>query len=710
MNAGLIPSVGSGSAPVGGSSADGGRPKLNDAVFHTILATVLGADADGSAVRGEAGTISRGGPERRLRVNGDVSTEDAIQFAEDGAAGAALQSPAQSVSVDVEYDDPAVEAPGSTAADAVTGTDGHEMAGRAAGTSAAGVADFSSSAVPGQFESGLQAVPGIQSALDRPRIDAVLPPPHEASAPALGFGSVTGRDDVPGVAGVGVPGVAGIDGPGTVGTVGLDTEGAVDSELRPTNMMRNGIGFGTRTARALSERGAEVATALSVEGAADANSSEDEQVLGRVAERRLTVDDVEAEADVRSQRAAVEAEMNGRIGEAEGGAEADARAAADARGSLASSRAIHGDAELSAHAAEARTDAPRADVATDGKVPSDTATPLESGGGRTGTSHDARARQAVEPDSELATASTRNIDRNAAETDDAAQPSFAGRVRSNGASEEVGVARGRTDTAGGVATAASDDGTEAGRVASGADVAAPRRSVDVIGAGSANGRVEEAFDLERVDTGQNAGHDAGNGANDQSAGRDINPGADARAGYPGYVSAAGASGSTGVGSAGHGALSGDALGESVASQLRSPMQEIVAELVRTPGRDGSEQVSIRLRPEYLGEVVMRISVDGDGVVTARFIAEHAFVRSMIEQQLPELRASLSQHGLQLGDTTVSGGEAGLAWDNGSVPDQRAERAEQPPAYGLDSADENTNDDHRGGVAAMPTTGGIDIRV
>lgn len=151
----------------------------------------------------------------------------------------------------------------------------------------------------------------------------------------------------------------------------------------------------------------------------------------------------------------------------------------------------------------------------------------------------------------------------------------------------------------------------------------------------------------------------------------------------------------------------DGLGESVMSQLRAPMEDIVAELVRTPARDGVEQVSIRLRPEFLGEVVMRIAVDADGVVTARFVAEHAFVRNMIEQQLPELRAALSEHGLQLGDASVAGGEAGLAWDDGAVPDDAPQPVGTAGTYGPDIDKEDNND----AVADLePSTGGIDIRV
>lgn len=150
--------------------------------------------------------------------------------------------------------------------------------------------------------------------------------------------------------------------------------------------------------------------------------------------------------------------------------------------------------------------------------------------------------------------------------------------------------------------------------------------------------------------------------------------------------------------------------ENVLQQVREPFDDIVAELVRTPARGGVEQVSIRLRPEILGEVVMRIAVAPDGSVTARFFVEHAYVRQMIEQQLPELRASLSQHGLNLADASVFGGDAGLAWDDGPAADGTT-WSESAPAANVERTGDGQHDDNARVADWEPAvTSIIDVRV
>ncbi|MFO7265226.1 MAG: flagellar hook-length control protein FliK [Bacillota bacterium] len=146
---------------------------------------------------------------------------------------------------------------------------------------------------------------------------------------------------------------------------------------------------------------------------------------------------------------------------------------------------------------------------------------------------------------------------------------------------------------------------------------------------------------------------------------------------------------------------------SLLQQLREPLDEMVAELVRSPSRNGVEEVAIRLRPEIFGEVVMRIAVDADGSVTARFFVQHASVRQMIEQQLPELRSMLSQHGLHLADAGVFGGDAGMPWDREPAPYEAPRWS--GPAYHAEPVDEPA--EPRQAAAWAPLYGGgIDIRV
>ena len=66
---------------------------------------------------------------------------------------------------------------------------------------------------------------------------------------------------------------------------------------------------------------------------------------------------------------------------------------------------------------------------------------------------------------------------------------------------------------------------------------------------------------------------------------------------------------------------------------------------------------IRLNPEHVGPIEVRVRLDGEQV-RAEFHSAHAEVRQAIEASLPRLRELLGQHGLQLGQADVGQGQAG----------------------------------------------------
>jgi hypothetical protein len=82
------------------------------------------------------------------------------------------------------------------------------------------------------------------------------------------------------------------------------------------------------------------------------------------------------------------------------------------------------------------------------------------------------------------------------------------------------------------------------------------------------------------------------------------------------------------------------------------LPEQIVQTIRVQVHEGGGEARIRLRPEYLGELTLRVSVD-QGVVTARLEAESASVRRWIEQHEGSLRDALGQHGLTLGSLHVS---------------------------------------------------------
>ncbi len=107
---------------------------------------------------------------------------------------------------------------------------------------------------------------------------------------------------------------------------------------------------------------------------------------------------------------------------------------------------------------------------------------------------------------------------------------------------------------------------------------------------------------------------------------------------------------------------------------------------------------------------MRISVDADGIVTARFIAEHAFVRSMIEQQLPELRADAGP--ARSGAGRCQRGRRRSGPRLGRRPGARPCRGTPPgrsSSFGPESSDEDAADDHAEAISSLSESF-IDIRV
>lgn len=83
-----------------------------------------------------------------------------------------------------------------------------------------------------------------------------------------------------------------------------------------------------------------------------------------------------------------------------------------------------------------------------------------------------------------------------------------------------------------------------------------------------------------------------------------------------------------------------------------------ARLIKTPER--SEMV-IQLKPEHLGELTLRVSVDG-GTVNASFHSNNAEVRSIIESSLVQLRQDMAGQGLKVDNVGVYAGLGNLFSD------------------------------------------------
>lgn len=101
---------------------------------------------------------------------------------------------------------------------------------------------------------------------------------------------------------------------------------------------------------------------------------------------------------------------------------------------------------------------------------------------------------------------------------------------------------------------------------------------------------------------------------------------------------------------------------SVLQEIRTPVnltktleQSVVNQItdkLNTAVRSGITEVRVQLRPEALGEVTLKIRIEGD-VVTAKMQVENHQVKAIVENNFQSLKDSLSQHNLQTGSLEVN---------------------------------------------------------
>lgn len=97
----------------------------------------------------------------------------------------------------------------------------------------------------------------------------------------------------------------------------------------------------------------------------------------------------------------------------------------------------------------------------------------------------------------------------------------------------------------------------------------------------------------------------------------------------------------------------------------------VGERVLMMAERGLQSATIKLQPEHLGPMEIRIQVDEDGAAQVNFSAQHAQTRDALETAIPRLRELLAEQGLSLSQANVdAGGRGGFA--------QRAFGNEPPP--------------------------------
>ncbi|MBN1128386.1 MAG: flagellar hook-length control protein FliK [Chitinispirillaceae bacterium] len=103
----------------------------------------------------------------------------------------------------------------------------------------------------------------------------------------------------------------------------------------------------------------------------------------------------------------------------------------------------------------------------------------------------------------------------------------------------------------------------------------------------------------------------------------------------------------------------------------------ISERLQTAVRSGLTEIRLMLRPESLGEVRLRIRVEGD-VVFARIHVESQVVKQMVETNLQSLKDSLAQQQLNCGSLEVSVGNDGWNDKSDGVHGNRNGKAAHAP--------------------------------
>jgi flagellar hook-length control protein FliK len=107
---------------------------------------------------------------------------------------------------------------------------------------------------------------------------------------------------------------------------------------------------------------------------------------------------------------------------------------------------------------------------------------------------------------------------------------------------------------------------------------------------------------------------------------------------------------------------------------------LAARLKVSHAADGA-RIRMQLEPRELGEVVVRLEIR-NGMAHAHLIAESAEARNALQATLSDLRASLSERGMQLDSVSirVAGDGAGGAGEGAGQP-QADRRSRAPLSFG-----------------------------
>ena len=120
-----------------------------------------------------------------------------------------------------------------------------------------------------------------------------------------------------------------------------------------------------------------------------------------------------------------------------------------------------------------------------------------------------------------------------------------------------------------------------------------------------------------------------------------------------------------------GARTANAVNQSQNAQEDFNVPQQIVEQARLLRRGEDTQMVIKLHPEHLGELTLKVSVSANGAVNASFHSDNAQVRAIIENTLVQLKQELNNQGLKVDNVDVY---AGLT--DGQLPQGEGQQAWQ----------------------------------
>ena len=135
-------------------------------------------------------------------------------------------------------------------------------------------------------------------------------------------------------------------------------------------------------------------------------------------------------------------------------------------------------------------------------------------------------------------------------------------------------------------------------------------------------------------------------------------------------------------------------------------------------RGADTQMVIKLNPEHLGELTLKVSVSANGAVNASFHSDNAQVRAIIENTLVQLKQELNNQGLKvdnvdvyagLGDGQLPQGEGQQAWQQNQGQGSTA-AGNAASIGGVEEYGEETAANVAAAAESQETAEGVDYRI